>query len=637
MGEWLTVPEILAAGHPALPSDRRELDRMALEQGWRADPRRARLIPGAGRAGGTWEYDVSVLPVEARVAVLTAAAAANDTAPEPPSKLLWERFERLSEAQKAEARRRLAALDRVATLSRDMSRQLAVALVARELGCGVRTLWDWDALARGVRKADRLAALAPRRQGRTATSDCDPRAWDFLKALWLQPESRVFDSCDRRMREAAAEHGWGPIPSAKTLKRRLEREIPRGVQILARKGADAARALYPAQTRDRSCFAPLEAVNADGHRFDVFVKWPDGTMARPVMVAIQDLYSGLIVGWRVGRTENWTAVRHAFADMVESFGVPEAAYLDNGRGFAAKWLTGGAKTRFRFKIRDDEPEGVLTALGIRVHWTTPYHGQSKPIERAFGDLAEEVAKHPSFAGAYVGKSPMAKPENYGSAAVPFELFRATLASEIRRHNERAGRRGGNTRGRSFAETWRDGLASGLPVRRATEAQRRMLMLAADGVTARKGNGEIHLGGNRYWTESLVDVAGRKVTVRFDPDDLFKPVAVYAQDGRFVAEAECIDAAGFTDMAAAQEQARAVRQYLKAHREMLALERRMSIDVAARLTPQPAPYAVPESPRVIRLVANGRPEPTEPDGWSGSEAFGAGIRRLADVVPFAREE
>ncbi|HOK71525.1 MAG TPA: hypothetical protein PLM83_08745, partial [Bacillota bacterium] len=34
-----------------------------------------------------------------------------------------------------------------------------------------------------------------------------------------------------------------------------------------------------------------------------------------------------------------------------------------------------------------------------VHWTTPYHGQSKPIERAWKTLCEEVSKHPKFAGA----------------------------------------------------------------------------------------------------------------------------------------------------------------------------------------------------------------------------------------------
>lgn len=643
MREWLTVADILGLRHPALPGDRRELDRMALEQGWRADQRRARLLPGRGREGGSWEYHVSLMPLEARTTLLQALNAGSISVQtgvrptsDPASKALWDRFERLSDERKDEARRRLEAIERVATLSKDMTRQLAVSLVAGEIGCGARTLFEWIETARDVARADRLPALAPKHQGRTATAPCDPRAWDFLVALWLQPEQRVFESCDRRMRETATVEGWAPLPSAKTLKRRLEREIPRGVQTLARKGADAAKALFPHQTRDRSVFHAMEAVNADGHRFDVFVRWEDGTVARPVMVAVQDLYSGVIVGHRVDRTENWTSVRHAFADAIESFGIPSDCWLDNGRAFASKWITGGAKSRFRFKVKDEEPAGVLTALGVRVHWATPYHGQAKPIERAFRDLCEEIAKHPEFAGAYTGNSPLAKPDNYGSKAVPIETFRRVVATEIRRHNERPGRRSAVAAGRSFIETFRASLANGALVRRATEAQRRMLLLAAEGVTAQKRTGEVHLAGNRYWAEALVDLAGRKVTVRFDPDDLFRPVAVYALDGRFIAEAECVEATGFNDMGKAQEHARKLRAWMRAQREMLELERRMSIDDVARLLPAPAPEALPQ-PSVVRLVANGAPR-VEPEGevWSGAETFGRAIRGFGDsVLPFPK--
>ncbi|WP_020185915.1 transposase domain-containing protein [Methylopila sp. 73B] len=648
MREWVSVAEIIALRHPALPEDRRGVDRMALERGWRADAQRAQLVPGRGREGGEWRYHVSLLPLEVRSALLAAgmaevAGAAPQAAPESPSKALWDRFERLPQAQKDEARRRLAAVDRVEVLSRDATRQVAVATVAAEVGVSIRTLYDWLKVADDVHRGDRLAALAPKHAGRTATADCDPRAWDFLVALWLQPEQRVFDSCDRRMREAAVEHGWSPIPSSKTLKRRLDRDIPRAVQVLARKGADAAKALYPHQTRDRTVFHAMEAVNADGHMFDVFVKWADGTIARPTMVAVQDLYSGVIVGHRLARSENWTAVRHAFADAIESFGVPEQCWLDNGRAFASKWLTGGSKTRFRFKIRDDEPAGILTSLGVKVHFATPYHGQAKPIERAFRDLCEEIAKHPTCAGAYTGNSPMAKPDNYGSKAVPEEAFRALVATEIRRHNERQGRRTKVAAGRSFFDAFKASLENGALVRKATAAQRRLFLMAAEGVTARKNNGEIQLAGNRYWADPMSEFAGRKVIARFDPEDLLLPIAVYATDGRFICEASCFEAEGFNDMAAAQDHARLKRAWLRAQREMLSAERRLSISDVAALIPTPTPEPLP-TPSVVRLVANGEARPVEPIGdqesWSGSESFSRAMRMLgdsADVLPFGRKD
>ena len=60
------------------------------------------------------------------------------------------------------------------------------------------------------------------------------------------------------------------------------------------------------------------------------------------MVAFQDVHSGRILSWRLSRTPN--ATRHvalALGDMVERWGIPEHMVLDNGREFAAKWITGG--------------------------------------------------------------------------------------------------------------------------------------------------------------------------------------------------------------------------------------------------------------------------------------------------------
>jgi len=508
----------------------------------------------------------------------------------------------LPEKAKAAARQRLAAVDQVDALAATMTRTAAVALVAAQADVAASTLWTWLQLAAGVARADRLPALAPRHKGRTETAACDPRAWDFLVADYLRPEQPSFAACYRRLTEAAAAQGWAPVPAAKTLQRRLERDIPRGAQVLARKGAQAAKAVYPHQTRDRGVFHALEAVNADGHRFDVFVRWEDGSIGRPVMVAVQDLYSGMVLAHRIDRTENWTAVRLAFADLVESFGIPDKCWLDNGRNFASKWLTGGAPNRYRFKVRDDEPAGVLTQLGVEIHWTTPYHGQAKPIERAFRDLCEEIAKHPACAGAYCGNRPDAKPENYGSKAVPIAGFQALVAAEIARHNSRPGRRSANAAGRSLAETFRASFAAAVTARRAGPEQRRLLLAAAEAVTARRPTGEVVLEGNRYWAEPLADEAGRKLVLRFDPQNLLRPVSVYALDGRYLCDAPVIEATGFDSVDAAREHARLRRSWLKAQREMLAAERRLTIDQVAALLPAPEPVAVP-APKVVRLFAD----------------------------------
>ncbi|WP_319775516.1 transposase domain-containing protein [Breoghania sp.] len=630
MKEWLTAAEIAAENLPFMPATTSAVVRRAKASGWN-ESHLAR--PRSGRGGGL-EYSIQLLPVDARAAYLARHSALLQEEPKRSvaSTELWERFERLPTKQKNEAQRRFEAVERVDQMSYGATRQAAVAFVARDVGVSTSTLWNWVRAAAKVSASDRLAALAPRYKGRTATASVSPEAWDFLKADWLRPEAPNFEACFRRLERAAKEQGW-TLPSAKTLRRRLDRELPRAVQTLARRGTKAVQAIYPHQTRDRSVFHAMQAVNADGHKFDVFVRWPDGSVSRPLMVAIQDLYSGMMLAHRIGESESWPLVRHAFADMVESWGIPESATLDNGRAFASKWLTGKQKSRFRFKIREDEPEGVLTTLGIKVNWATPYHGQAKPIERAFRDLCEDIAKHPRFAGAYTGNRPDAKPENYASKAIPIETFRAVVAEEIRHHNERPGRRATVCAGRSLAETFSTSYEQAL-IKGATEAQRRMLLMAAEGVTASKRNGEVMLADNRYWAEPLVDFAGRKVTVRFDPDDLLAGIAVYAVDGRFLCEAPCIEATGFNDMAAAQKHGRDRRAWMKAQREMLRLETRLSIDDLADMLPAPAETPAPER-KVTKLVTAGNAAlKHDEDSVSDADAFSRAMERLAsaDIVP-----
>jgi hypothetical protein len=175
----------------------------------------------------------------------------------------------------------------------------------------------------------------------------------------------------------------------------------------------------------------MQVVNVDGHKFDVFVQSEDGHIDRPVMVGIQDVYSRKLLAHRIGETENTILTRMVFADLFRDYGIPPHALLDNGRAFASKALTGGAKTRFRFKIKDTDQLGVLPSLGVNVRWTLPYRGSSKPIERAWRDLCEDIAKHPAVAGAYTGNKPDAKPENYRDRAIPIAEFSCPCRAQDR--------------------------------------------------------------------------------------------------------------------------------------------------------------------------------------------------------------
>ncbi len=604
--EWFTCAELAAMALPGFPASARGAQ-ISLGAVATTDLEGVRWRARVGRGGGV-EYHYTALPAAAQAQIVARFNEASETAATARAKAsttredLWRWFEALPAKKREEAARRLEALQAaVALTSARLGRTEAMRIVAGARGVAASSLYTWMQAVATVAAHDWLPYLAPRHAGRIGhETECSAEAWEFLKADYLRLERPTFEACCRRLERTAAAEGW-TVPSERTLRRRME-ALPPELVTLTREGMEALKRSFPAQERDRGVFHAMEAVNADGHKWDVFVRWEDGTIGRPMMCAFQDLYSGMILSWRIDRSANKEAVRLAFGDMVAEWGGPDHCFLDNGRDFASKWLTGGTPNRYRFKVKDDEPAGVMVQLGVQVHWTTPYHGQSKPIERAFRDFAGDVAKHPRFAVAWTGNTPMAKPENYASKAVPIGVFIATLAEEIEAHNTRAARR---TRVCAGALSFRaafDASYATAPVKRATPEQRRLWLMAAEQVMVRRQDGVIHLEGNRYWSQALLALRGQKVTVRFDPQKLHEPLHVYRTDRAYLCAAECIEAAGFADADAARAHARKIGAFTKATKDLAAAERSLSIaDVAALLPAAPEPAPAPET-KIVRLGA-----------------------------------
>ena len=125
------------------------------------------------------------------------------------------------------------------------------------------------------------------------------------------------------------------ILTVHTARRRLKADVPRVVRVYAREGEAGLLKCFPPLVRDKTGMHAMEGVNADCHKFDVFVQWGgEGNPTRPQVVAFQDIYSGKILSWRLDHTPNEVAVMSAFGEMVESFGIPKHCTFDNGREFA---------------------------------------------------------------------------------------------------------------------------------------------------------------------------------------------------------------------------------------------------------------------------------------------------------------
>lgn len=572
-------------------------------------------------------YRLADLPADVRQALARAGrgAAGRRAAPGPQPaaspaydrESLWSYYARRPAKAKAEAQRRHALVLRVEALA-DAGRPAIQALRAVAAADG-KTSWQtlrrWRCAVRPYARADWLPALLPHYRGR-AKAPLDPRVWDYIRADYLRPERPTLAACYDRLLEAAREHGWS-VPARRTIARRI-RELPVEERVLLREGEHALLRLYPAQQRSVRDLRAGEWICGDGYRHNVFVRGADSRVFRPVTWVWADVYSRRILAWRTGESEHGDLVRLAFGDLIGRYGIPSAAVIDNTRAAANKWLTGGVPMRRRWRPREDDPLGLLPALGVAVHWTSVQAGrgwgQAKPVERAFGigGLGETVDRHPLLAGAYAGSSAADKPANYGSRAAAAAVFRRALDDGIRAWNARPGRRTEICAGLlSFDRAWEESYRAA-DARRPTAEQMRMCMLAAEDARV-GGGGTVALavgaaarggGRNRYGADLLLQFAGRRVVVRYDPARLHGEVHVYTLDGRYLCAAECIQAAGFGDAEAGREYARARRRKLRAVKEIASAEQRLgALEAAAML---PAAAAADTPPGVIEMDFTRRP-------------------------------
>ncbi len=598
---WFTASELEDLGLPGLPGDKRSINRRAQAERWASRvgaDNRLLVRKRQGRGGGV-EFHASLLPGEARIELArrgiirtrpAEAAATQESA--------WTWFDKQSAKVKAEAQRRLDVVGAIELLCEAGStRSSAVATASDQYGVGRSTLWNWLRSVEGIARPDWLVALAPRRQGGGAEAEIHPELWQAFRSDYLRPEAPTLTSVYRRVARIARQMGLS-MPHERTFRRRLEREVAPEVLIMKREGEEALRRAVPAHRRSVAELQAMEWVNIDGHKFDVFVRTPDGRIVRPMMVAIQDVFSRKMLSHRIGTEESAVLTRLAFADLFRDWGIPGHVVLDNGRAFASKWITGGTKTRFRFKIRDEEPMGLLPGLGVKTHFTIPYRGQSKPIERAFKDLCDSIAKHPAFAGAYTGNNPMAKPENYGSKAVEWDRFCQIAAEEIAEHNAQGNRRTETAQGRSFDEVFAESYATA-PIQKVVDpAVMRMALLAADQKLISRQTGHLELEGNRYWHPQMFALRGERVTVRFDPDNLHSSVHLYDAQGRYLLEAMLLADEGFATTAGARETAKRAANIKRRAKELEAAERLLSPEEVAALQAASPPSAKPEA-NVIR--------------------------------------
>jgi len=516
-------------------------------------------------------------------------------------------FSRMATSMQLEARRRFEIVRFFHSFAgTDTKIKERYAIAARKAEASVSTVRNWVGACKNIHRGDWLAALAPQHRGWRIDVKISPAAYEWIKGEYFTLTKRVLKPIYCRAVAMAAAQSW-TLPSYDTVKRLIQAE-PHYLHVLLREGEEAAARLCPAQERDYSTLKLHELWCSDGRMSDVFVRWEDGSVSRPIVVAWVDVRSRVCLGHAIGKTESADLIRIAFKAAAEhARALPEAALMDNGRAFASKLLTGGAPNRYRFKVKEEDVPGILILLGIQITWALPYNGRAKPIESWWRTIAEMDKRFP---GAYCGNKPDARPEDCDSSkAVPIAQYRAMFEQTLVEYHAKP-HRGDAMDDRSPHDIYAQ-LLTQTAVRQPSREQLRLCMLAAEVIRLDPGDGCVRILGNRYWTKELAALSRQvNYVARFDPEDARQAVALYRGE-EFLYDVPLVERSGFRDQQAAKDSARGNRRFLKSLKEQAAAVKDMSKAAAWMAAPgvdsdqvrEAAAAALP-APKLVRTV---RPE------------------------------
>ncbi|PNK61491.1 DDE endonuclease [Psychrobacter sp. FDAARGOS_221] len=628
-----TAQELADLQLKSLPHTRVGVMKKAKKSNWTTRKR-------VGRGGGL-EYAFESLPEDAqneihiKVAKQVAKQQAREAKDNQPKQadepkqanylpeVLWSGWEDATAKQKQKATEQVGNCFAVDDLiNTGMGTVQAIEQVAADTGVSKGSLKRWYYKVRNFERSDWLPILIGNyHKSKKRQADFTPEAWEAFKADYLRLERPQMGTCYERLKLLAKEHGW-TIPSLSSVKRKLKREVPMTQQVLLRQGDHKLFEMYPSLQRSVESLEAMEWINGDGYKHNVFVEFPDGEICRPVTWFWQDVRTRKILAYRTDKSENTDTIRLSLMDLIYRYGIPREATIDNTRAAANKKMTGGVPNRYRFKVKEDEPDGILKILGIKVHWTSVNygkgHGQAKPIERAFshGGLGETVDKDMLLRGHNTGGSAKDKPDNYhgGKRGASYEDFITALDKGVDLWNNREGRDTELCLKRySFNQVFERDYAQAT-IRRATTEQMRLLMLTSEAVTLKhNGTFESHSGGsidgqkNRYEAVDLIGSHHKKVVIRFDPQKLHENVLVYSLDGRFLAEAVCTKKVAFGDTAKAREHSRDLRQRIRhekaAAKAQLKMTKRQYAELEAAIEVKDDAPPIPSITEIMRIEGN----------------------------------
>jgi putative transposase len=237
-----------------------------------------------------------------------------------------------------------------------------------------------------------LAALIGKHGHMAGYSSVRDEAWmEFFLSIYLKEGGAPLTACWEMTLGFAREKDPSitpeTFPSHKAFERLLRKRVPESAIYRAREGYSRwYRKFAMGIARNYDDTLPNDLWVSDHRQLDVMVTLPNGRTCRPWGTWWMDVKTGKVVGFNIHEeAPNSDHIFQAFYDAVLAFGLPREVYIDNGKDYRARDLSGG---RSSHTLRVDEPHALslFSVLDIIVHFALPYNAQSKIIERRFLEM-----------------------------------------------------------------------------------------------------------------------------------------------------------------------------------------------------------------------------------------------------------
>lgn len=247
-----------------------------------------------------------------------------------------------------------------------------------------------------------------------------PEVKQVIKNIWFNEDfarnQGTREMLYEKLTAIANINKWEKIPSYQTVTRYIsylmEDEGMRNAWFLASRGTrEYKNKVMVKGSRDTKGLQVMQIVMGDEHTFDCWVsyKQPNGKVIaiKPHLAAWVDMRSRVIMGDVMCKDANSDILKQSLLKMIysEPGGVPEYLYIDNGKDYTAKTMTGRDRNDRSGMSFDNETMGFYKSIGIKDdHRALPYEPWSKgQIERFFRTVCNKFTRWmKSYTGTLTG-------------------------------------------------------------------------------------------------------------------------------------------------------------------------------------------------------------------------------------------